>query len=702
MIAPQCFLASLLLALPAAHAVELVREGKATSTLIVAADAPELTRSAAREVAYYLREITGADVPIRETATDNEAPNRIWVGPHPEMKARLGTEEPTFSHPEETAIQALENDLIILGRDRFREGVQYEAGTRLAASSFIQDHLGVRWLWPGELGTDIPRQASVAFEPFIQRYHPQLRWRQLSAVNYGRSMKAVGTENPEFEPLRRRAPQQDALVREWLNRQKADHSASGDPASPLRGSLALRIGHAYGHWWDRFHSTHPEYFALQPNGKRGGYPPNPKDAKLCVSNPEVARQWLADAVAFLKANPGQASVSASENDRGWQGYCVCEACKAWDAPDAPFLLERGLSWANYKETRSRALTDRYVRYWNRLARSLREALPNQEASIGVMAYHPMRPAPVHEMLEKNIVVAFVGVHRRNPIHNSKANVAAQRALWQQWAQAADQLIWRPNLIHQTLGLPYVFPHRHSENMRFLADNKLVGISVDSIENHWATQGPQYYATAQLAWDPRLDVDALLADYYTRAFGPAAPHVAAYFSLFEDLYAELPEQYAEAGWHNNRDLPRLYRERWENGERPDKTRRLGEEGVQRNDKLERTAAEHLARAREAVAEGPQIYRQRVAFIETGLTFTRAQLDAIEAMNDLRAAPTEANRQRAEEAAARRKAILEENADSFAISHAQLLPRRMLDLPETFGPPSALSERRLRKLLEGEGD
>ncbi|HWL52712.1 MAG TPA: DUF4838 domain-containing protein [Chthoniobacteraceae bacterium] len=700
MLKPQYLLVSLFLALPAARAVELVSNGKAVSTVIVAPDAPELTRAAAREVADYLHKITGAEVAIRPTAAGDEMPNRIWVGPHPEMEARLDGKIPTLSHPEETVIQAMENDLVILGRDRFREGVQYEAGTSLAASSFIQDRLGVRWLWPGELGTDIPSHASVAFEPFVQRYHPQLRWRQLSAVNDARHLQAVGSKNPEVKPLLRHAPQKDALVREWLNRQKADHSASGDPASPLRGSLGLRIGHAYGDWWNRFHTTHPEYFALQPGGQRGGYPPAPKDVKICVSNPGVARQWIADAVNFIKTRPGQTTVSASENDRGWQGYCVCEACKAWDAPDAPFL-ERGLSWAGYSEPSSRALTDRYVRYWNRLARGLREALPERELHIGVMAYHPMRPAPVHETLEKNIVVAFVGIHRRNPINNGKAALAVQRALWQQWAQAADQLIWRPNLIHQTFGLPYVFPHRHSENMRFLADHKLVGISVDSIENHWATQGPQYYVTAQLAWNPRLDVDALLADYYARAFGAAAPHVAAYFSLFENLYAALPEQYADAGWHIRHDLPRLYRERWEDGERPDKTRRLGEEGVQRNDKLERAAAAHLKLARAAVADGPEIHRQRVAFVETGFTFVRAQLDAIEAMNDFRAAPTETNRQRAEAAAARRTAILEENIDSFAISYAQLLGRQ-LKLPETFGPPSALNEKQLRQLGAEKGE
>ena len=37
-------------------------------------------------------------------------------------------------------------------------------------------------------------------------------------------------------------------------------------------SLSLEAGgHGFGNWWERYHETHPEYFALQPDGTRSGF-----------------------------------------------------------------------------------------------------------------------------------------------------------------------------------------------------------------------------------------------------------------------------------------------------------------------------------------------------------------------------------------------------------------------------------------------
>ncbi len=96
-------------------------------------------------------------------------------------------------------------------------------------------------------------------------------------------------------------------------------------------------------------------------------------------------------------------------------------------------------------------------------------------------------------------------------------------------------MWRPNTGSPAgwqQGLPDVSMTQLAEDFRFVADNHCIGLFVDSVWEHWATQGPQYYLMAQLAWNPRIDDRAVLDDYYRRAFGPAAEHVKAYFSVFE--------------------------------------------------------------------------------------------------------------------------------------------------------------------------
>ena len=49
-----------------------------------------------------------------------------------------------------------------------------------------------------------------------------------------------------------------------------------------------------------------------------------------------------------------------------------------------------------------------------------------------------------------------------------------------------------------------------KNLKFAVENRCIGIFIDSVWEHWATQGPQYYVMAQLAWDPRQDGQAILS------------------------------------------------------------------------------------------------------------------------------------------------------------------------------------------------
>src|SRR5690606_17908576 len=130
--------------------------------------------------------------------------------------------------------------------------------------TFLQDQLGVRWLWPGELGEDVPRQKKIVLEKLMVRYYPQIRARA-GLFNFSRmSNRGYGRAHL------------------WTRRQRLQLD-----------SLRSEGGHGFGHWWDRHHETQPELFALQPDGTRSGWP-SPRTAKLCMSNPAVWQQWLAD------------------------------------------------------------------------------------------------------------------------------------------------------------------------------------------------------------------------------------------------------------------------------------------------------------------------------------------------------------------------------------------------------------------------
>jgi hypothetical protein len=545
----------------------LVDDGVARAPILLAADATPSATQAAKELADCIAKISGARPEIISGGLHPAPRAAIWVGRQPGLADRFPGVKFDFDRPEEALYLCDGHSLVIAGRDRMFGGKQLEHGTANALYTFMQRELGVRWLWPGDLGTDFPEARTLSVAPVSYRFAPPIRERKMWRASYGGKME------------------EDARAWFRFNRMTL-------------GSLECFGGHAYTKWWKDYGEAHPEYFALQSNGTRT--PPRaPEDVKLCVSNPGVWKQWLDDAEKAFRADPGLTMVSASPNDGG--GFCVCEKCRAWDPPDGPPL------WGYV------ALTDRYVKYWNILARGLRERLPDREAFVGVYAYSAYRTPPVAESLEPNIAVGFVG---HFPLSCDELT-ARDKEIWKAWADKATLMFYRPNLFHYTggpLGLPSVSPRRAFRDLRFLAGNKCVGLQVDSLPMNWATQGLDYYAMAQFAYDPFQDGEALLKDYCRRGFGPAAGPVEAYFNLLEKAHEELlPQIKHSSGWA--REAVAVYQRVW-------------------TDEVLNAAAAQLDQAAAATANGPAKYRDRVAFLRSGLDFVRLQLRIMRAMQRVR--------------------------------------------------------------------
>lgn len=65
---------------------------------------------------------------------------------------------------------------------------------------------------------------------------------------------------------------------------------------------------------------------------------------------------------------------------------------------------------------------------------------------------------------------------------------------------------------------------------------------------WPLDGQVPYVLAELSWDPRQDVDALLADYYATLFGPAAAPMRSFYEAVESGYERWLQQRGLPHWH----------------------------------------------------------------------------------------------------------------------------------------------------------
>jgi hypothetical protein len=557
------------------------------------------------------------------------------------MRNRLGVALATFG-----LIVANRNHLVIAGRDRFLGKEQTEFGTHNAVCTFVEKYLGVRRLWPGELGEDIVRRGTISFAPFEYRFRPPFRRRFM--------------RYPRFVTSARQ-------VHDWWRFHRCDTRGA------RTGSLEWAHGYVSDGWWERYHADHPEYFGLLPDGTRSRW--RGKVVKLCVSSPEVASQWLGGAEERLREHPLQAMVSAAPSDSG--GWCVCKRCRAMDHPDGPP--------SNYYGEPYVMLTDRYVKFWNALARGLRRRFPNREVLLNTLAYSRYSSPPVGEALENNIVIAHVG---HFPL-TTEAHREKQKREYREWADKASVMMYRPNFFYWCggiWGMPEVAMRKTIEDFRFLAENKCVGLDIDSVHLNFATLGPQLYLMACLAYDPLQDGDALLRDYYRRGFGPAAGQIETYFGMMEAARKAIVESpdYRLGGSFVRRGLLDLF------------VRVYDEAFFERASGL-------LRRARERTAKGSARYRRRVDFVRDGLAFTRLMVQIIPAMKRVResgGADAEAVKQAAGLYASRKKLYGE--AAPFALDPKRIAYQIRARIgPDYFGPPSERFLKAAQKAGSGAG-
>lgn len=481
----------------------MVDKGIADIPVILYKDAPPRTVEATKELINYIYKISGAKLQLIIGEPKVIPLKAIWVGFQPAVK-------PLFKNinfkleQEEIIIAANKNHLVILGRDVWDSSVvnikmlntrvknfQKECGTVNAIYTFLQDYLGVRWFMPNDIGEDYIQTRTIAFKPFVYRYSPPLKARAALFVTM-----MPGRESKETSPEL------------WCQRNRVFNS-----------SVHIDGGHPFNDWWEKYNKTYPDIFALTTKGTR-----KPLDdthyVKLCVSNVAIDELWLKGVEEELKSNPFQEIFNVNENDGYGSGFCTCAKCRKLDVKD---MFDKAQN-----------LSDRHLNFANRLAAALKKRYPNKNYKVNYFAYGPDRPLPLREKPSASVIVTSVSnfhLWRKTPFDKNEANIKE----YTNWSGIVKEVIWRPNLgspVGLQWGMPDIAPSQAFEDFSFVAKHGAKGVFFDSFQEHWATQGPQYYVTAQLAWNPYIEKETLLNDYYSRSYGPAAALMKSYWELME--------------------------------------------------------------------------------------------------------------------------------------------------------------------------
>ncbi|MDY0167728.1 MAG: DUF4838 domain-containing protein [Thermoguttaceae bacterium] len=509
-------------ALPAPAEVSLVRDGRATAVVVTADEPTPTAKYAAEELVRHVEKASGVRLAIvTESDVPADAKSRVYVGATGAAR-RHGIDIDGLLR-EAFVLRSVGGNLLIAGREDENDPLDPgnpNAGTLFGVYEFLEESLGVRWLWPGELGAYVPRAETIEFATVDRMETPALRFRELA---WGRMRSVLrGGKVAEEDARLGFSPEVAREYAEALSVLLRRHRMGGMDAKPP-------TGHAFSGWWQRYGKEHPEWFMLRRDGVRGDPDPKAEHVDVCVTNKElqdfIVARW--DGESVLRLGPV---------DR--PGRCMCDDCRAWDGPQpetVPWFAEM------VYETDPRAAnvfagvtSDRYARFWKVIQEKARKRNPDVVVS-GSFIYENEFPAPVTGIeLNQNIYAEFVqwqDPHLRWFPMPDEA-YAWVKEQWLGWQRTGLRMGYRPNYLHDGYVMPHFETRQSGEFLKFAYEHGMEGARFDSLTGQWAVHGPRLYMHLRLLNKPDLELDAIRREYF-EAFGPAAGAVECYCDYWED-------------------------------------------------------------------------------------------------------------------------------------------------------------------------
>jgi len=192
-----------------------------------------------------------------------------------------------------------------------------------------------------------------------------------------------------------------------------------------------------------------------------------------------------------------------------------------------------LQWDKYFMRWS--VTDPMLELYNNVARILQKKHPRSKGKIGFLAYANMTIPPVRDMVAERSLYCELAPIDIDPNHGMDDPQSPPRHEYKdimyEWAKIMqgrlciydyDQgmLVWRdiPNPSHQSF----------RQDVKHYQKAGILGVNTES-RNAIATTFLNLHLRARLLWNPDEDVDALLADFYPRFYGPATEPMSEYWS-----------------------------------------------------------------------------------------------------------------------------------------------------------------------------
>ena len=490
---------------------------------IVVPEKIPLLKFAAGELQTYLEKVTGSKIPVVAEQTGKAF--AVVLGDNAAAKgAGLNVEELA---DEGYFIVRKGNAIYILGRDDPAKSPEqnpwshcYRRGTLSGVYDFLERFAGVRFFFPGEIGTVAVRKGVVTLP---QKIHI--------------------VERPDY--IARKYISPNGI---WYEENDLYNGVRGYGMNYVRLRMeeqSISFAHGLGHrsYDKRFGETHPEYFALLPDGRRFIRETDSATRhapQLCLTS-GITEEIYLDAKSYFKgesADVRQAYCSYgkwwlhgnglprkyySVMPHDWLYWCGCGKCRK--------IAEPG---RDQTQSRQQAVSDFIWQFTADIANRLAEE--GIKGTVTQMAYSPYDRIPKCA-IPGNVAVQLAVM---GPGRHDQAYHDGQIRRWSEKLGGRKLNVWVYPGKHMGkaafVGIPAMLARSTAEYFT-KRGSRLNGVYYESETDYFIFNYLNYYVLSKVTWNSETDVDALLKDHYRTMFGSAAEPMQEFFETLETLWTE---------------------------------------------------------------------------------------------------------------------------------------------------------------------
>lgn len=467
----------------------------------------KVARFAAADLTNHLSKVFGCEVPIVSALNGNRV--QIVVGDS-QWTRDAGIDVDGLPR-DAFRIKCSDNRIYLAGRDHpsddlgasLAKGVypRREHATAFAVCEFLERYAGVRFYFPDEYGTVVPKAKSICIPTVDEVVKPKFTIRNCYIGNGG-TMPDVKNE---AEDKAKRAMYQLRLRENTLL------------IPCCHGQNRFKIA-------QRFAATHPEYFQLRENGTRAtelDLKPRYLVGQLCHTSP-VWDIFKAETIERMRANHKYVDLMPQDSMKA----CRCANCMSRYNQTNSFDLASGfcsnLIWSNTVA----------------VANAVRaEGL---DACVTQMAYGPSRLIPDFDIPDNVKVVLAVGgpwACSRKAVFDDQVDFIRK---WSEKVGERVAWVWMYPMKNydklQAARVPQHAPRAYYEYHRRVAPY-MDGSYLESNQGDDTLfyQYLNYYVFSKFAWNHDIDVNDLLSEHHRLMFGSGAKHVGRFFDRLEELW-----------------------------------------------------------------------------------------------------------------------------------------------------------------------